>query len=278
MGAERIERRFAENRERDRCGGLLPYFTAGFPDSAAFGEFIRAADGLGVIAVEVGMPYSDSIADGPIIQGSFNEALSRGHNVEATFDAVAGVRASVDCGLLAMVSYSIVRRIGVDAFVDRAAATGFDGLIVPDLPLEESAPLAHAARRAELCHVGLVAPTTCPERRRTISRQSTGFIYRIAVAGTTGERDSLPAGLEADVAQLRNDSSLPVCVGFGVSTVEQVRAVCAFADGAVVGSAVIRRIDDELKKGSARRMVIASVARLLRELMSGTGGGSGGDA
>lgn len=268
MSIDRIEDRF-RTRQAHEPGALLPYFTAGFPDCAATIEFIRSADAIGAVAVEIGMPYSDSIADGPVIQNSFHEALKGGHTLEATFDLVAAVRPSVSCGLVAMLSYSIVHRFGVGAFMDRAAAAGFDGVILPDVPVEESAPTSLAAGRAKLCHIGLVAPTTSADRRAKIAQSSTGFVYQIAVAGTTGERHSIPGGLPDEVARLRQVSGLPVCVGFGISTADHVRKVCSFADGAIVGSALIRRIDDELKKGSERSAVIESVSGFLAELASG---------
>ncbi|MHC4697256.1 MAG: tryptophan synthase subunit alpha [Planctomycetota bacterium] len=276
MPIERIKDCF-QTRLAHETGALLPYFTAGFPDYAATVEFIRCADALGAAVVEVGIPYSDSIADGPVIQESFNQALMHGHTLKATFDLVSGVRSAVSCGLVAMVSYSIVHRFGVSAFMDRAAAVGFDGVILPDVPVEESASMSAAAGSARLCHIGLVAPTTSSSRREAIALSSTGFVYQIAVAGLTGERASISATLPSEVAQLKRVSGLPVCVGFGISTADHVREVCSFADGAIVGSAFIRRINDELKKGSERSGMVNSVSEFFAELMTGVGGSAGGD-
>ncbi len=268
MAANRIEQRFRDNAIAG-TGALLPYFTSGYPDTATTAELIRQADALGVTAVEIGVPYSDSIADGPVIQESFNHALRRGHKLHDTFRLASDVRSSVSCALVAMVSYAIVYRKGVNAFMDRAAGAGFDGVILPDVPVEESAPASAAACRAGLCYIGLVAPTTSSARRKAIARASSGFIYQIAVAGTTGERSTLPSSLPDEAAQLRAISGVSVCVGFGISTTEQVRAVCGFADGAIVGSAIVRRIADALKKGVEEAALVDFVSKFLARLMAG---------
>lgn len=248
---------------------MLPYFTSGFPDLATALAIVRHADALGVTAVEIGIPYSDSVADGPVIQESFNYVLQRGWKLEDSFNLVSELRPSVQCAIVAMVSYTLVHRLGVDTFMARAADAGFDGVIVPDLPVEESAGVVSSAQRANLCHIGLVAPTTCPARREAIARASSGFIYEIAVAGITGERRSLSPTLADDVGRLREVSGLPVCVGFGISTADHVREVCAVADGAIVGSAIIRRIADALDQGLDLAALPDLTGAVLEELMAG---------
>ncbi len=265
--ATRLEDAFAARR-----GALLPYFTAGFPDQQTTADLICRADALGVAAVEIGFPYSDSVGDGPVIQASFHEALAGGHTVRNAFDLIEDLRASVSCGLIAMVSYSIVHQIGVATFMDRLAQVGGDGVILPDLPIEESAGATAAADRAGVCHIGLVAPTTSAERRRVIARASRGFVYQIAVAGTTGERADLPQCLPDEVARLKEASNLPVCVGFGISQPQHVRAVCRFADGAIVGSAVIRRIQDARARGLSTAALVDHVAEFIGDLMTGVAG------
>ncbi len=268
MPSDRIEARFAQNAVA-KTGALLPYFTSGFPNLTATADFIRAADSVGVTAIELGLPYSDSIADGPVIQGSFNYVLSRGQRLVDSFRMVSELRPSVTCALVAMVSFSLVHRFGSDAFMDQCVESGFDGVIVPDLPVEESASLSAAVGRAGLCYIGLVAPTTSPKRRDAIARISSGFIYQIAVAGTTGERIALPAGLSREVAELQSVSRLPVCVGFGISSAKQVREVCGLADGAIVGSAIVRRISEALDKGADPPTILQLVSHFLSGLMSG---------
>jgi len=257
-------------RLRDASRGvaarLLPYFTAGFPDIQSSAALIRRADSVGAPVVEIGIPYSDSIADGPVIQGSFYDVLRNGHSLADTFQLVSDVRPHVSCGLVAMVSFSIVHRFGIDAFLDRAAATGVDGIILPDVPTEEAAALSDCALQAGLCYIGLVSPTTSDDRRAAITAQSSGFLYQIAVAGTTGERNELAGELPGIVAQLRRAGGLPVCVGFGVSTPGHVREICRYADGAIVGSAIVRRIQGALAAGMARGPVIDDVGRFVDSL------------
>lgn len=270
MPASRLQDCF-QCKDASRAGALLPYFTGGFPDLATSAELIRQAATLGAAAVEIGFPFSDSIADGPVIQGSFHHVLDRGHHLSDVFEFVSTVRPTVECALVAMVSMSIVYRAGLDVFMQRAASAGFDGVIVPDLPVDESTEAAAAAKKADLGYVGLVAPSSSVERRKAIARLSSGFVYYVAVQGTTGERASLPATLAPAVAELRQAGGLPVCVGFGVSTAEHVRAVCSVADGAIVGSAIVRRIADAVERGLERTTLIDSVSRFLSELMSGLG-------
>ena len=265
--------RITERLVASRPGGsLVPYFTSGFPDVATTAEIIRRADRLQVAAVEIGIPYSDSIADGPVIQTSFHAALSRGHRVADSFRMVAELRPKVECALIAMLSYSIVHKLGPERFMADAANAGFDGLILPDVPIEEARPISAAANRAGLCHIGLVAPTTDADRRRNIVENSSGFVYQIAASGTTGERVSVAGALEAEVAALRQSTSLPICVGFGISTAEHVRSVCRFADGAIVGSALVRRISEGVESGLDRSDLADSVEQVMADLLTGTTG------
>lgn len=265
---QRIPQRFTDAAGSPRAG-LVPYFTAAFPDAATTIALIRHADSLGVPVVEIGLPFSDSIADGSVIQDSFHYCLSRGYRLADAFALAADIRPQVACGLVAMVSYSVVYRWGLDAFMRRAAEAGFDGVILPDVPLEESGATARAAAGAGLCHIGLIAPSTPPPRARSIAQASSGFVYRIAAAGTTGVRASLPAGLRADVAELRRVTGLPVCVGFGIGTSAQVREVCGFSDGAIVGSAIVRRIHDAMRAGLDADALVDNVSAFVAELSEG---------
>lgn len=190
--------------------------------------------------------------------------------METVFELVSRLRDSVGCGLVAMVSYTLVFRYGLRAFMARAAAAGFDGVILPDVPVEESAPVCKAAAESDLCHIGLVAPTTTAARREAVVGSSSGFVYQIAVAGTTGERSAVADTLRPQVASLREITTLPICVGFGIASVEQVRAVCNVADGAIVGSAIVRRIADGVRQGMDEASLVAAVGGFMRELMDGT--------
>ncbi|MCP4591709.1 MAG: tryptophan synthase subunit alpha [bacterium] len=267
-GANRIDLRLTAAAGH---GALMPYLTGGYPDLDATAEWIRRFDRRGVAAVEIGFPYSDSIADGPVIQDSFYRVLEGGQKTEQLFEMVAALRSQVQAALVAMVSFSIVRRVGTEAFVHRAADAGFDGLIIPDIPYEESSDLGASAAAHQLRHVMLVAPTTPAARAEEIARRSSGFVYLVSTRGITGERDELPHDLRTRVEHLRAVSSLPVCVGFGIGTAEHVRQVCTVADGAIVGSAIVRRITDALDAGQPRDAIVESVAQFVEGLADGVG-------
>lgn len=269
MSQSRIAARLEADHAAGR-GSLLPYLTAGFPTIDVTSDLIRAADSAGAAVVEIGFPYSDSIADGPVIQSSFNHVLRSGHTLEQTFAMISDVRPAVVCGLVAMVSYSLVHRLGLAAFMGRTADSGFDGVILPDVPIEEAPPVRAAAERAGLSHVGLIAPTTSAERRDAIARHASGFVYLIAATGTTGERQTAPPLVPAEVEGLRCASGLPVCVGFGIRSADQVRSVCHVADGAIVGSAVVRRIGEGIENGQSHEALVEGITGFLQGLVRGT--------
>ncbi len=264
--------RLATEFEQRRASGrrsLLPFIPAGYPDLATTIDILTGIDAEPCACVELGIPFSDPIADGPVIQTSFARALAGGFRVGALFDALAARRGSIAVPLVAMVSYSIVFRLGPAQFLAAARRAGIDGLIVPDLALEEADGLAHTATASGCCLVMMVAPTTEPARRARIAALSTPFLYYQSLAGVTGERRELPAGLASSVAELRDLCAKPVCVGFGVSTAAQVSSVCAVADGAIVGSALVRRMNDAVDRGEARGGVVACVLEGARELATG---------
>jgi tryptophan synthase alpha chain len=263
---DRFRRTFSRTHPKPRCR-VIPYFTAGFPDAETVEALMREADALGVPVIELGIPYSDSIADGPVIQSSFYHALDRGFRVNDALALVERLRHRLSSAVAMMLSYSIVYRLGVDAFLKRAAAAGYDGVIIPDVPLEEGNGMCLAARAAGLACVGMVAPTTDRERRADIARRSTGFVYVIATAGTTGARTTLACTAQARVRELRTFTDLPLAVGFGVSTPEQVRDVCTFADAAIVGSAIISRIEEARADGATSSQIVSRVRAFLAELV-----------
>jgi len=230
---------------------LAPFVTAGDPDLDTTLAVLEALDRAGAAFCELGVPYSDPIADGPVIQASYTRALAAGFTLEKFFAMVREATSRVSMPILAMVSYSIIYRRGIDRFVDDCSAAGLAGLVVPDLPLEESDVLDATCQGANLALVRLVTPTTPPERAAEIARRSTGFLYCVSVAGVTGARTDLPAGLVERVAWLRTKTDVPVLVGFGVSTPEQVKLLSGVADGAIVGSALVRRVGELSAQGTA---------------------------
>ncbi len=219
---------------------FIPFLTAGDPDADSTARFARGLAGAGASLLEIGFPYSDPIADGPVIQASYTRVLDRGFRLD---DVFACARRIADVPLAAMVSYSIIHRRGVEKFLDRAKASGFSGAIVPDLPLEESDHLARLAAAREFKLIQLVTPTTPRPRAAEIVKRSTGFVYCVSVAGITGERDRLPAELLDQLGWLRTQTELPLCVGFGVSRLEHVRTLREVADGVIVGSALVRKVE-----------------------------------
>lgn len=239
----RIDAIFSGLAQRN-AKALMPFVTAGDGGVDALPGIITALERGGASICEVGIPFSDPIADGPVIQASMTRALDAGTTVEQVFSAVASVRPNTELGLVAMVSYSIVYRIGLKQFVNDAARAGFDGFIFPDLPLEESEQARAAAGEAGLILSMLIAPTTPIARAQQIAAASTGFAYVVSRRGITGESSSLPADLPDRLKKLREVTAIPMAVGFGLSTPQQVRDVVAIADAAIVGSALVRRLQE----------------------------------
>jgi tryptophan synthase alpha chain len=272
-----ISRTFADLKARGRMA-FMPFITAGDPDldttTALIGELARR----GVDLIEVGFPYSDPIADGPVIQASYTRALRRGVRVHEIFDALSRLRVAQasagDAGrvppLLAMVSYSIILRHGTERFLDEARDTGFAGLIVPDLPGDEAGRLPDLVRGRNLDLVQLVSPTTPPERAVRIVQEASGFVYCISVAGTTGVRQELPAELREQLAWLRTQTDLPLAVGFGISQPEQVRGLRGLADGVIVGSALVKRLEHLSEDSSDAARVIAEAGEFAATLLAAT--------
>lgn len=236
-----IDNLFQRLRSQNRKA-FIPFLTAGDPDLDATAQLARTLADRGADLLEIGFPYSDPIADGPVIQASYTRALERGVHVEDIFAAVRKF-AVPDTPLVAMVSYSLIHRQGAESFLERAAAAGFSGAIVPDLPMEESETLSRLAARCDFKLIQLVTPTTPRERARAIARHSSGFLYCVSVTGITGERDRLRPELLEQLAWLRRQTDLPLCVGFGISRPEHVRMVREVADGVIVGSAFVRHLE-----------------------------------
>lgn len=266
----RIERIFSGARGRSERL-LMPFVCGGYPTLDATTELIEAVANAGGSIIEIGVPFSDPIADGPVIAAAMHEALTAGVTVAALFERVAAARSRTDAGLVAMVSASLVHGCGgAEAFSNRAADAGFDGLIVPDAPVEESAAFRDAAGEAGLTLSLLIAPTTPPARAERIAVMCTGFVYLLARSGVTGERDDAPDVKNA-VRRLRDSTDLPIACGFGISTADHVRSVVTHADAAIVGSALVRRL-----KADPRTDAAEAASAFVRELATGlTGAGAG---
>lgn len=262
-----LEAMFAANRAAGRKA-LAPFVTAGDPDCDTSVAVLEALGRAGASLCELGVPYSDPIADGPVIQASYTRALAKGVTLENVFRIAGAATSKLTMPILAMASYSLVYRRGIDRFVADAVAAGLAGFVVPDLPVEESDDLDQACRAAGLALVRLVTPTTPPERAAAIAAKSTGFLYCVSVAGVTGARTELPAGLIDRVTWLRTQTDVPILVGFGISSPDQVKAVCEVADGAIVGSALVRLVAEQAGNGPAA--LGAAVERFVGQLAAAT--------
>lgn len=265
--AGRIDGIFADLRRTGRKG-LMPFVCAGYPSLGTTAAVLPALERAGASIVEIGIPFSDPIADGPVIAAAMHQALRNRVTPMEVFDQVAQVRAQVRIGLVAMCSISIVSRMGgPTGFCRQAAAAGFDGVIVPDVPLEEAGPVVNASAAAGLTASLLVAPTTSRERMGAIARASTGFAYLLARSGITGEQSEAPR-IADPVGDLRRASDLPIACGFGISRPEHVRAVVweGGADAAIVGSALVRRMRDAAVAG---KDAVVEAERFTRELAVG---------
>jgi tryptophan synthase alpha chain len=234
--------RFAAWRSSHRIA-LVPYLTAGYPAPSHTQDLLDRYARAGADVIELGVPFSDPVADGPTIQRASQRALELGANLQWTLEQLRAFRARHDTAVVIFSYLNPVMRYGTDRFISDAAAAGADGLLLTDLPLGGDPALERAVRASPLSLVRLIAPTTERERAALIARDAQGFVYYIARMGVTGARAELPADLIDRVAALRAVTPVPVCVGFGISTPEQAASVGGIADGVVVGSALIDAID-----------------------------------
>lgn len=264
----RLEATFARLRERGERA-LMPYFTAGDPSLAVTRALLLEAARRGADVIELGIPFSDPLADGPVIQRASQRALASGVTLARVLELVRDVRGEVSVPIVFLTYYNPVHAFGLKAFAHAAVEAGVDGVIVADLPPEEAGPFATEARGAGLDLIHLVAPTSPPDRMRFIARRSRGFIYVVSLTGVTGARATLPPDLVEHLRQLRAVTTKPICVGFGISTPEQVAAVAPYADGMIVGSAVVGLVEAH---GGSDRLVAevgAFIAALKAPLRSG---------
>jgi len=230
---------------------LIPYITAGYPTRDATSDLLDAFVQAGADVIEVGVPFSDPVADGPTIQRSSQRALDNGTTLGWTLDQVERFRTRHNTPVVLFTYLNPVLRCGVDRFIDRACAAGANGVLVTDLPVGVDANLESRIEASPLAHIRLVAPTTPPDRAARIARRAQGFLYYISRKGVTGARTELREGLIEEVEALRRASGIPVAVGFGISTPDQAARVAGVADGVVVGSALIDAIDRGGTTGAA---------------------------
>ncbi|MGO8914631.1 MAG: tryptophan synthase subunit alpha [Stellaceae bacterium] len=269
----RIARRFAALRKADRAA-LIPYLTCGDPDADTFARMLAALPAAGADLIEIGMPFSDPMADGPSIQAAGLRALRSGMSLERTLAIVRGFRAGdAATPIVLMGYYNPIFIYGVERFLADALSAGVDGLIVVDLPPEHDEELCLPALAAGIDFIRLATPTTDDRRLPTVLKHSAGFVYYVSIAGVTGTKTADAPGIAAAVARIRRQSSLPVAVGFGIRSPEQAQAVARVADAAVVGSALVDEVAGHLDaEGKARPELAAAVLARVRALADGVRG------
>lgn len=259
----RIEHKFNELR-RENKKAFIAFITAGYPSLNITRKLIIEFARVGVDIIELGVPFSDPMADGPIIQEASQLALERGVNPDKILNLVKLVRKEVSTPICLMTYYNPVFCFGEERFIRKAAACGADALILPDLPPEEGRPLIKLSAKFNLDTVFFLSPTSTRERIKSVSRVATGFIYYICLTGVTGPRQKLPSDLINNLRLIKKYTRKPVCVGFGVSNPQQIKQIYKVADGVIVGSAIIKKIKENLNKKNLPKIVAEFVASLKR--------------
>ena len=260
-----IDQTFATLKSQQRKA-FIPFLTAGDPDLDFTGEVVQELARRGCSLCELGIPYSDPIADGPVIQASYTRALDQQIQVSQIMEKVQSWTTELEMPLITMVSYAIIYRHGLEAYVQRAQEAGISGAIVPDLLIDEADALADICRREDFSLIQLVTPTTPRERAIQIAESSSGFLYYVSVTGITGERQKLPVELTEDVAWLKEQTDLPICIGFGISRPEHVQLLGSVADGIIVGSAIVRQFADLANR--SRPEVVESIGKFVDSLLT----------
>lgn len=272
-GAGRIADRFASLKAEGRAG-LVTFVTAGDPDPATSREIVFGLPGAGADLIELGMPFSDPMADGPAIQQSSLRALAAGADMKKTLGLVRDFRRADDATPIILMGYfNPIYAYGIEAFVRDAAGAGVDGLIVVDLPPEEEAELSAPASKAGISLIHLTTPTTFGDRLPLVLKQAGGFVYHVSIAGITGTKSAADADVESAIERIRRHTALPVAVGFGIKTPAQAAAVARLADAAVVGSALIAKVAEGLDgRGRAGAELVKNVLAFAAELAAGVRG------
>ena len=257
----RISEVFAKLKSKRR-GGFIPFITAGDPDLSVTEELLRELAKAGADIIEVGVPFSDPVADGPVIQRASERALGRGTNVKSVLECIAGAKRRTDVPIVLFSYYNPLLQFGLEQLATAAPLAGVDAILVTDLIPEEAGTWTLLLAANNLDPIFLVAPTTSDDRLKLIAQQARGFVYSVSRTGVTGTRENINENAESLIQRIRRATPLPVAVGFGVSTPAQVREVWRFADAAVVGSAIV----NEIERLSGDRDLVRKVGQFARSL------------
>ena len=264
MLQSRIEEKFKKLKEANQKA-LIPFITAGDPDLDTTKRLVIEMERAGADIIELGVPFSDPIADGPAIQKASYRSLKSGTTLKKIIGVVKELRQTTEIPLVLMTYYNPVFKYGISEFVRDASDAGVDGIIIPDLPPEEGEGIIEEGKRHNLNTIFLLAPTSTKERIKIVASASTGFIYYVSLTGVTGARKSLPETVEASVNKIRKATDKPIAVGFGISTAEQAKRIASFADGVIVGSAIVNVIEKNIDKPD----LIEKVSGFVKDLKSG---------
>ena len=264
----RIDKKFRELK-RQRRKVFIAYITAGDSSLSVTKKIVLALEGSGVDIIELGVPFSDPIADGPTIQAASHRALQKKVTLKKIFAFVHGLRRTTDIPIAFMTYYNPVLRYGVEKFVKSCKHNGVDGVIIPDLPCEEAEDLIRRARREKVATIFLAAPTSTRRRIKDIVKNSRGFIYYVSLTGVTGARRKLPPEIASNVRIIRSMTGKPVAVGFGISVPAQARSIARIADGVIVGSAIVQMIADNQKNNKALLSKISNFSKKLAKAIHG---------
>jgi len=260
----RIDHKFKELK-RKRKKAFIAFITAGDPSLKVTEELVLAFEKNGVDIIELGVPFSDPLADGPTIQAASQRALKNHVTLNKILNLVKKIRLKSQIPIALMTYYNPVFRYGDDKFVQRAVKMGVDGVIVPDLPPEEAGNLIGSARKNNLSAIFFLSPTTTPKRMRGIIKVSSGFIYYVSLTGVTGARRKLDHNVTKNVRLAKRLTGKPICVGFGVSTSQQVKAISKIADGVIIGSVIIKNIE----KNKGKKNLVRNVSKFVHQLTKG---------
>lgn len=263
----RIDAKFKELKERNEPA-FIPFITAGDPSLDVTKALIMEFSRRGADIIELGIPFSDPIADGPVIQSSYYRALSGGIKLYSILELVKEIREESDIPIVAMISQSILYKKGCENFIKDAIKIGIDGATIPDLPVEEAEEIMEAGKKEGFKIICFIAPTTTSDRMELIVKKSQGFLYYISVVGITGVRSELPADITENIQNIKRSTNLPIAMGFGISTPEQARAAGKVADGVIVGSAIMREI--EKYSNLDDKILIDKVGELVCKLVNST--------